>query len=91
LLHLRAARDDRRKRHVLLTRIGFAVVQQARRLWECAEKRIEKVFGKESAAALRATLLRVANEQLLAPVNHVGRIDSESDENTGRNASAASP
>ena len=92
LLRLRTARDDRRKRYVLLTRKGFAVLQQGRRLWECAEKRIEKVFGKESAAALRTTLLRIANEQQLTPVvKHVGRIDSESDENTGRNASAASP
>src|SRR5882724_9683396 len=77
LLRLRTARDDRRKRYVLLTRKGFAVLQQARRLWECAEKRIEKVFGKESAAALRTTLLRIANEQQLTPVvEHVGRIDS---------------
>jgi len=36
LLRLRTARDDRRKRYVLLTRKGFAVLQQGRRLWECA-------------------------------------------------------
>ncbi len=92
LLHLRTARDDGRKRYVLLTRKGFAVLKQARRLWEGAENRIEKVFGKESAGALRTTLLRIANEQLLTPVvKHVARVDSESDENTGRNASTASP
>ncbi len=92
LLHLRTARDDGRKRYVLLTRKGIAVLQQARRLWECAEQRIEKVFGKESTAALRTTLLRIANEQLLAPiVKHIGRINAESEKNTGRHASAASP
>jgi DNA-binding MarR family transcriptional regulator len=71
LLHLRTAHDDGRKRYVLLTRKGSAVLQQARRLWVCAEKRIEEVFGKESAAALRATLLRIASEQLLG-AQHVG-------------------
>jgi len=85
LLQLRTDRDDGRKRYVLLKRKGFEVLQQARRLWECAEKRIERVFGKESAAALRATLLRIANEQLLTPlVKHGGRIDSDGDKNTGR-------
>ena len=92
LLHLRTAGNDKRKRYVLLTRKGLAVLQQARRLWECAEKRIEKVFGKEWTAALRATLLRMANEQLLTPIfKHVGRDDSESNKNTGCNASAAGP
>ena len=73
LLNLRIAGDDKRRRYVLLTPKGFVVLQQARRLWECAEKRIEKVFGKEPAAALRTTLLRIANEQLLPPaVNPAG-------------------
>jgi DNA-binding MarR family transcriptional regulator len=88
LLRLRTARDDGRKRYVSLTLKGLAVLQQARRLWEAAEKRIERVFGKESAAALRATLLKIANEQLLIPiVTGVGRTDSESDKNTRPSAS----
>jgi DNA-binding MarR family transcriptional regulator len=90
LLRLRTAGDDGRKRYVSLTQKGLAVLQQARRLWECAEKRIERVFGKESAAAFRATLLRIANEQLLLPIlTGIGRIDSESDKNTGPSASPA--
>ena len=88
LLRLRTAREDRRKRCVSLTQKGVAVLQQARRLWECAETRIERVFGKESAAALRATLLRIANEQLLIPmVTSVGRIDSEAEKSHRHSAS----
>jgi DNA-binding MarR family transcriptional regulator len=64
LLHLRSARDDGRRRCVSLTPKGLAVFQQARQLWEYAEGRIEAVFGKESAAALRTTLLGIASEVL---------------------------
>ena len=88
LLLLRTAREDGRKRYVLLTQNGFTLLQQARRLWECAERRIEKAFGKEPAAALRATLLRIANEpQLIPMVTGVRRIDWEGDKNTGPSAS----
>jgi DNA-binding MarR family transcriptional regulator len=60
LLVLRAADDDRRKRRVELTRKGTAILQHGRILWRRAEDRIESVFGRQSAADLRAVLLNIA-------------------------------
>jgi DNA-binding MarR family transcriptional regulator len=65
LVVLRLASDDRRKRHVELTRKGRSVLQRSRRLWRHAEGRFEKIFGKEPAAELRAVLLSIAaNKEL---------------------------
>ena len=41
------------------------MLRKARRLWRHAEGRFEKIFGKESAAELRAVLLNIAaNKEL---------------------------
>ncbi len=66
LLVLRLSGDDRRKRHVELTKKGRAMLQRARRLWRQAEGRFENVFGKEPAAQLRTVLLDIANNQDLS-------------------------
>ncbi len=65
LLVLRPAQDDRRKRYVELTRKGRVVLQRARQQWRGAEGRFEMIFGKESAAQLRAVLLSIANNREL--------------------------
>jgi DNA-binding MarR family transcriptional regulator len=65
LLVLRPAQDDRRKRYVELTRKGSVVLQRARRQWRGAEGRFETIFGKESAAKLRAVLLSIADNREL--------------------------
>jgi DNA-binding MarR family transcriptional regulator len=67
LVVLRRVQNDRRKRHVELTRKGKSVLQRARRLWRQAESRFEKIFGKEPAADLRAVLLYIANNRELNP------------------------
>ncbi len=61
LLVLRPAEDDRRKRHVELTREGRDLLARSRRLWRRAEDRFETIFGRAPAAELRAVLLRIAN------------------------------
>ena len=65
LLVLRLSADDRRKRYVELTKKGHAILQKSRRLWQQAEGRFEKFFGKEPAAELRAVLLRIAGNKEL--------------------------
>jgi DNA-binding MarR family transcriptional regulator len=60
LVTLRLSDDDRRKRHVELTRKGRSLLRKSRRLWQHAEGRFEKIFGKEPAAELRAVLLNIA-------------------------------
>jgi DNA-binding MarR family transcriptional regulator len=77
LLTLRSSNDDRRKRHVVLTKKGKSMLQRARRLWLRAEGRFETIFGKGPAAELRAVLLSIAaNTELNSlpiGVDHVDR------------------
>lgn len=65
LVVLRLSSDDRRKRHVELTKKGRSVLFRARRLWQQAEGRFEAIFGKEPAAELRAVLLSIAGNKEL--------------------------
>jgi DNA-binding MarR family transcriptional regulator len=68
LVTLRLSADDRRKRHVELTKKGRDILQRSRRLWRRAEERFEEIFGKQPAAELRAVLLRIAaNKELNTP------------------------
>ena|ERR1700716_951637 len=65
LVVLRLSAADRRKRYVELTKNGKSILQRSRVLWQQAEGRFEKIFGKEPAAELRAVLLSIAgNEEL---------------------------
>jgi DNA-binding MarR family transcriptional regulator len=67
LVVLRLSKQDRRKRYVELTKRGRSILRKSRRLWQHAEGRFEKIFGKEPAAELRAVLLNIAgNEELNA-------------------------
>jgi DNA-binding MarR family transcriptional regulator len=65
LIVLRLSAVDRRKRYVELTQKGRSLLQRARRLWRHAEGRFETIFGKESAAELRAVLLGIAGNKEL--------------------------
>jgi DNA-binding MarR family transcriptional regulator len=65
LVTVRLAIDDRRKRYVELTEKGKSILQKSRRLWRLAEGRFEKIFGKESAAELRAVLIDIAGNKEL--------------------------
>jgi DNA-binding MarR family transcriptional regulator len=65
LVTLRLSADDRRKRYVELTKRGRLVLRKSRRLWQHAEGRFERIFGKAPAAELRAVLLNIAGNQEL--------------------------
>ncbi len=65
LVILKLSADDRRKRHVELTKKGRDVLHRSRRLWERAEGRFEEIFGKQPAAELRAVLLKIAGNKEL--------------------------
>jgi DNA-binding MarR family transcriptional regulator len=65
LLVLCLAPGDRRKRYVQLTPKGKATFRQAKSLWGTAERQFEKVFGKRSAAKLRAVLHGIATNDAL--------------------------
>jgi DNA-binding MarR family transcriptional regulator len=65
LVTLRLSDDDRRKRYVELTKQGRSLLRKSRRLWQNAEGRFEKIFGKEPAAELRAVLLNIAGSEEL--------------------------
>ncbi len=63
---LEESEEDRRRRHVILTRQGRAKFAEARRLWQTAQDRFNNVFGQSKATALRATLLSIARDEQLA-------------------------
>ena len=65
LVTLRLSADDRRKRYVELTKKGRSTLRKSRRLWQHAEGRFEKIFGKGPAAELRAVLLNIAGNKEL--------------------------
>jgi DNA-binding MarR family transcriptional regulator len=65
LVRLRLAPDDKRKRCIELTAGGRTLLHRAWRLWRCAERKFEQVFGKQPAAELRAVLLHIANNREL--------------------------
>jgi DNA-binding MarR family transcriptional regulator len=65
LVTLRSSTDDRRKRHVELTKKGKSTLRKGRRLWRQAEGRFETIFGKQPAAELRAVLLSIAGNNEL--------------------------
>jgi len=56
----RTVGTDRRSRLVTLTPLGQERLAQGWDLWREAQAMFEETFGKEEAAALRATLSRVA-------------------------------
>ena len=57
--------DDRRKRHLVLTPKGKSACRDARRHWRGAERKFERVFGKQPAAQLRAILHGIATNPAL--------------------------
>jgi DNA-binding MarR family transcriptional regulator len=65
LVIVKLSPDDRRKRHVELTKKGRVTLQKSRRLWRQAEGRFERIFGKQAAAELRAVLLSIAGNREL--------------------------
>lgn len=55
-------KDDRRVKHVTLTRSGKSKLKQTSKLWARAQQRFEAVFGDERAAQLRDVLGELSSE-----------------------------
>ena len=66
LIALEESKEDRRRRHVVVTAQGRAEHRKAKRLWQTAQGRFEEVYGRSQAADLRAILLTIAHEERLA-------------------------
>jgi DNA-binding MarR family transcriptional regulator len=62
---LEEGEEDRRRRHIVITPTGLAKFQEARRLWQKAQNRLDTIFGQSEAARLRATLLALAHDERL--------------------------
>ena len=58
---------DRRSRVVTLTEAGKRKLAEARPAWRAAQRTFEAAFGKEDSAALRATMVRLARLEFVAP------------------------
>src|SRR5882724_7714942 len=59
--------EDRRSRVVALTEAGARRLAEARPAWREAQKTFEAAFGVDDAAALRATMVRLARLDFSAP------------------------
>ena len=64
LLTLQPSVADRRRRCVALTKKGAARLAAALPLWQDAQGRFERKFGKRAAAELRGALSAIAREPL---------------------------
>ncbi|WP_210253178.1 MarR family winged helix-turn-helix transcriptional regulator [Beijerinckia sp. L45] len=58
--------QDRRRRHVTLTPAGIEKFKEAKKLWNSAQRRFDRVFGEREASEFRRTLLAIANDERLA-------------------------
>ena len=66
LIALIEGEEDRRRRHVTLTPQGEQKYREAEKLWQMAQDRFTKTFGRAEAARLRAILLGIAYDERLA-------------------------
>jgi len=60
LITLQESPKDRRRRHIVMTEQGRALLQQALGLWMAAQDRFHAVFGRREAEMLRNALLDIA-------------------------------
>ncbi len=65
LIALEQDATDRRRRYVKLTEKGRSRFASAKPRWIEAQARFENIFGTQEAAALRATLLKIARNKSL--------------------------
>ena len=69
LIAFEESSEDRRCRHVVMTRRGFAKFRQATPHWQVAQSRFDDVFGKSNASGLRKTLSEIAYDERLATLD----------------------
>ncbi|WGS54072.1 MarR family winged helix-turn-helix transcriptional regulator [Paraburkholderia sp. D15] len=77
LVELQPDELDGRVKRAALTRVGTTRVRRAFIHWTEVNERVERVLGRESAAALRALADRVASDEFLAAYESARTDDSE--------------
>jgi DNA-binding MarR family transcriptional regulator len=65
LIELQENENDRRERHLVLTKAGKAKLQEAFPLWATAQGTFTKLYGEKQMAELRKTLLTIAHDDRL--------------------------
>jgi len=55
-------KQDRRVKHVTLTKTGRNKLKETSKLWSEAQRRFERVFGEKKAAYLRDALEELSSE-----------------------------
>lgn len=66
LLELQENEQDRRQRHLVITRAGKIKLQEAFPLWVMAQERFASLYGENEMAELRKTLNRIAHDYRLS-------------------------
>ncbi|MDR3614167.1 MAG: MarR family transcriptional regulator [Candidatus Obscuribacterales bacterium] len=64
-IELQENQEDRRQRHLILTREGKAKLNEAFPLWVKAQESFSKLYGEKGMAELRKTLEAIAHDQRL--------------------------
>jgi DNA-binding MarR family transcriptional regulator len=57
--------QDRRQRHLVITRVGKTKLQEAFQLWLTAQDRLTSLYGENEMAELRKTLDKIAHDDRL--------------------------
>jgi DNA-binding MarR family transcriptional regulator len=65
LVELKENEQDRRQRHLVITRAGKAKLQEAFPLWVTAQKRLNSLYGEKEMAELRKVLNTIAHDDRL--------------------------
>ena len=66
LVELQENEQDRRQRHLVITRAGKTKLQEALPLWATAQQRLISLYGEKEMAELRKTLNTIAHDHRLA-------------------------
>ncbi len=64
-VELQENENDCRQRHLVLTRLGKAKLQEAFPLWSKAQETFTKLYGEKEMSDLRKTLLMIAHDTRL--------------------------
>jgi DNA-binding MarR family transcriptional regulator len=64
-VELQENEQDRRQRHLVITRDGKIKLQEAFPLWVTAQERLTSLYGEEEMAELRKTLNAIAHDDRL--------------------------
>ena len=66
LVVLQENEEDRRQRHLVITRVGKSKLQEAFKLWLTAQDRLTSLYGEQEMVELRKTLDKIAHDDRLS-------------------------